>query len=114
LNLGIPAAVVVFVAKASEHLSGGVPLLGRGGFVVDQDLVDDRLERPQPGGRTVPGQRPGMRFRMRESMPDGSSGVSELPGDLSDGQAITPRPPNRAKVVHGHHVLVLRVGDRSM
>ena len=51
---------------------------------------------------------------MRESMPDGFSGVSELPGDLSDGQTIAPRPPNRAVVVHGNHVLGLRVGDRSM
>ena len=44
LHLGIPAAVAVLVAKASEDLSGGVPLLGRCGLVVDEDLVDDRLE----------------------------------------------------------------------
>jgi hypothetical protein len=47
-------------------------------------------------------------------MANGSSGVSELPGDLSDGQTIAPRPPNRAVVIHGNHVLGLRVGDRSL
>ena len=35
LHLGIAATVTVFVAKATEDLGGGVPLLGRGGFVVD-------------------------------------------------------------------------------
>ena len=46
LHLSIPASVAVFVAEAPEDLGGGVPLLGRGVFVVDEDLVDDRLERP--------------------------------------------------------------------
>ena len=45
---------------------------------------------------------------MLEDMPDGLSGVSELPGDLSDGHAIASRPPNRAVVVHRKHVLGLR------
>jgi hypothetical protein len=89
-------------------------LLGRGIFVVDQDLVDDRLERSQPGGRPVPGQRLGMWVGMHEGMPDSSSGVFELPGDLSDGHAIAPRPPNCAIIIHGNHVLSLRVGDCSM
>ena len=44
LHLGVAAAVVVFVAKATEHLRGGVTLLGRRGLVVDKDLVDDPLE----------------------------------------------------------------------
>jgi hypothetical protein len=51
---------------------------------------------------------------MHEGMPDGRSGVSELASDLSDGQAITPSPPNRAIIIHGNHVLGLRVGDRSL
>src|SRR5205823_4825753 len=66
------------------------------------------------GGWTVPGQRLGMGVRMHESMPDGFAGVTELPGDLMDGHAIAPRPPNRAVVIHGNHVLGLRVGDRSV
>ena len=51
---------------------------------------------------------------MRQSMPDGLAGVPELLGDLPDGHAITSRPPNRAIVVHGNHVLGLRVGECSM
>jgi hypothetical protein len=55
-----------------------------------------------------------MRFGMRQGMPDGLSRVSELPGDLSDGQTIASSPPNRTIVIHGHHVLGLRVGEGSM
>ena len=56
----------------------------------------------------------GMGLGMLEDMPDGLAGVSELPGDLPDGHAIAPSPPNRAVVVHRKHVLGLRVGDRSL
>jgi hypothetical protein len=111
LHLGVLAAVVVFVAEAPKDLGGGVPLLGRGGFVVEEDLVDDRLERPQLGGRTVSGQRLGMWLSMLEGMTNGFSGVSESSSDLSDGHAIASRPPNRAIIVHGNHVLCLRVGE---
>ena len=114
LDLGVAAGVAVLVAEAAEHLRGGVPLLGRGGLVVGEDLVDDRLERPEHGGRSVPGQRLGMGLGMLEDLPDGLAGVSELPGDLADGHAIASRPPNRAVVVHRKHVLGLRVGDRSL
>jgi hypothetical protein len=55
-----------------------------------------------------------MWVRMHEGMPHGSSGVFKLPGDLSDGHAIAPRPSNRTVIIHGNHVLSLRVGDRSM
>ena len=54
LHLGVPAAVVVLVAESPEELGGGVPLLGRGGLVVDQDLVDDRLDRPQQRSESIP------------------------------------------------------------
>jgi hypothetical protein len=114
LHLRVAAAVAMFIAEASEDLSSGVPLLGRSGFVVDQDLVDDRLEWPEPGGPTVPCQRLGMRVRMHESMPHGPSRVSELTGDLPDGQTIAQGSPNRAIIIHGNHVLILRAGDRSM
>src|SRR5512135_2730345 len=102
-----PAApsIAVLVAEPAEDLRGGVPLLGRGGFVVAQDLVDDRVIRSQPGGRTVPGQRLGMWAGILEGMPDGPSGVPELAGDLSDGHAIASGPANRAIIVHGNHVL---------
>ena len=55
LYLGIPAAVAVLVAEPSEELGGGVPLLGRGGLVVDEDLVDHLLDRPQQRGEPIPG-----------------------------------------------------------
>jgi hypothetical protein len=44
LHLSVAAAVALFVTEASEDLSSGVPLLGRSGFVDDQDLVDGCLE----------------------------------------------------------------------
>ena len=47
LYLGIAATVAMLIAEASEDLGGGVPLLGWGGLVVDEDLVDDRLDGPQ-------------------------------------------------------------------
>jgi hypothetical protein len=51
---------------------------------------------------------------MHERMPDGLPGVSELAGDLPDGHAIAPGPPNRSIIIHGHHVLALRAGERSV
>ena len=114
LHLGIAARVTVLIADPPEHLSGGVPLLGRGVLVVDSDPVDDRLERPQLGGRTVPGQRLGMWVRMHEGMADSFSRVSELAGDLPDGHAIASSPPDCAMVVHGNHVLSLHAVNRSV
>jgi hypothetical protein len=113
LHLGVPAVVAMLVAEAAKDLGSGMPLLGGCGFVIAEDLIDDRLERPELGGGTVPGQRLGMRVGMDKGMPDGFSGVSELAGDLSDGHAIAPSPADCAIVVHGHHVLGLRVDDRS-
>jgi hypothetical protein len=92
LHLGIPAGVVLFVAEAAKDLRGGVPLLGRGGFVVDQDLVDDRLEGAEFRRGAIPARR--NRLGMVEGLPDGDPGEVELPGDLADGLAIAPRPPN--------------------
>ena len=46
LDLSIAATVIVLVAETAKELSGGVPLFGRGGLVVDQDLIDDSFDRP--------------------------------------------------------------------
>jgi hypothetical protein len=54
-HLGIPAKIAVLVTEASEGLGGGVTLLERGGLVVDEDLVDDRLDRPQERSEPIPG-----------------------------------------------------------
>ncbi len=40
LHLGVPASVVMLVAESPIHLGGGMPLFGRRGLVVDQDLID--------------------------------------------------------------------------
>jgi hypothetical protein len=47
---------------------------------------------------------------MCEGMPDGLPGVPQLASDLPDGHAIAMGSPNRAIIVHGYHVLALRVG----
>ena len=114
LDLSIAAAVVVFVTKPPADLSCSVALLARGGLVVGQDLVNDRVKRPKPGSEPVPGQRLWVRFCMCESMPNDSARVSELPGDLSNGHTIAMSPPNCSVVIHGYHVLSLRAGERSM
>jgi hypothetical protein len=98
LNLGISSGVGVLIAKATVDLSGGVALLGRSVLVVGEDLVDDRLDRSEPGSLSV-------------AVPDGFACVSELSGDLSDGHAIATSPANRAIVIHRKHVLGLREGD---
>ena len=90
LHLGIPAAVAVFVAEASEDLGGGMPLLGRSVLVVDQDLVDDRLDRPQERSEPIPGRSDGVRLGMLEDIPDGVARMVEVASDLADGLAIAP------------------------
>ena len=105
LYLSVPAAVRVIVAESPEDLGGGVPLFGRCGFVVDQDLVDDRLDRPQERSEPVPGRRQGVRLGLLEYFPDGDSRMPKFAGDLVDGHTITPRPPNSSVIVHRKHVL---------
>jgi hypothetical protein len=48
---GVGARVSVLVLEPAEHLGGGVPLLGRCVAIVAEDLVDDRGEWPEHGGR---------------------------------------------------------------
>jgi hypothetical protein len=54
LYLCVPSTIAVFVAEPPEELGGGVPLLGRRGLVIDQDLVDDRLDWPPTPERIDP------------------------------------------------------------
>jgi hypothetical protein len=49
LDLGVAAAVTMFVVESPADLGCGVPLLARCGFIVAQDLVDDLVERPKLG-----------------------------------------------------------------
>ena len=82
-----------------------MPLLGRGGLVVDQDLVDDRLDRTQEWSESIPGRRKGIRLGLLEDLADRVSRMLEIARDLADGLAIAPRPPNGTVVVHRKHVL---------
>jgi hypothetical protein len=110
LNLGIAAAVVVFIAKPTEHLRRGMPLLGRRCFVVQKDLVDDPMERTEFWCKAIPSRWTWL--GMLEHVPDRVSGVVEFPGDLSDGFAIATRPSNGAVVVHVKHFLAsVRVSE---
>jgi hypothetical protein len=103
-RLGLAAAVVVFVAEPAADLGGGVPVLGRGGFVVDEDRVDDRLNRSQERSESIPGRREGVRLGVLANRPDGVSRRLECARDQADGLAIASRPPNGTVVVHGKHV----------
>src|SRR5271157_1447472 len=70
-HLDISAEIAVFVAEATPHLRGGVPLLGRGGLVVAEDLVDDRLKGSQDRCGAVPGHGHGTGLGMLEDLPNG-------------------------------------------
>src|SRR5271166_2728810 len=111
LHLGVAAAVAVLIAEATIHLRRGMPLLGRGGFIIDQDLVDDRRDGTQERSRAGSGPGGQWRFTMVEGMPNGFSRVIELSGDLPDGHAIAPSSPNRAVVIHRKHFLCLRASE---
>jgi hypothetical protein len=103
LHLGVATGVAMLVAEAAKDLCSGVPLLGRGVLVVGEDLVDGRLEAAELGREAVAGC--GERLGMLEGFPDRDPGEVEFPGDLADGLAIAPRPPNGSVVVHRKHVL---------
>jgi hypothetical protein len=105
LDLAVTAGVCVLVAEASKELRGGVPLLGGCVHVIGQDLVDDRLKRPQHGGGSLTGLGSGLGLRMPEDMPDRVARVFKVAGDPPDGLAIATRPPNGTVVVHRKHVL---------
>ena len=112
LHLGVTASVPVLVAESTKRLRSGVPLLGRIGLVVDQDLIDDRLEGTEHRRGAIPNRRGGL--GMVEDLPDGNSREIECPGDLPDGLAIALRPPNGTVIVHRKHFLDLRRVSDSM
>lgn len=75
LHLGVPAGVAVLVAESSEHLGGGMPLFGRRGQVIDQDLVDDCVERPENRGGSVFGLGVGTGLGLGENLTNLRPGV---------------------------------------
>jgi hypothetical protein len=44
----------MFILEATEHLHRSVPLLGQGGFFVDEDLINDLLEGTEFRCGTIP------------------------------------------------------------
>jgi hypothetical protein len=82
LYLSIPTRVAVFVAEAAKDLGGSVPLLGRRGLIVGEDLVDDRLEGAELG--RVPSPNRGNRLGVCKGLSDRDPGEPELAGNLPD------------------------------
>jgi hypothetical protein len=74
-------------------------------LVVDQDLIDDRRDRPQEWGEPIPGRRDGIRLGLLEDLADGVARMVVFAGDLADGLAIAPRSTNGTVVAHRKHVL---------
>jgi hypothetical protein len=111
LDLAVTAEIALLALEAAAHLHGGVPLLGRGLLVVGEDLVDDRLERPQNRGgpRLAPGV--GSRLGLGENPPNLLPRVMKRARDSADGQAIASGTSNRSVIVHRKHILT-SVGDR--
>jgi len=70
LHLAIASVVAVFVAEATEHLHGGVALFGGRILVVDQDLVDERLEESQDWSGVIPCAGIGVGLGMLEDQTD--------------------------------------------
>jgi hypothetical protein len=105
LHLAVAAAVSLLVPEAAIKLRGGVPLLGRRILVVGEDLVDDRVKRPQHGGGSVSGLWSGLGLRIPEDIPDRVARMIEVARDLPNGHAIAPHSPNSTVVVHRKHVL---------
>src|SRR5512132_3044912 len=105
LHLAVTAGIAVLVAEATEHLHGGMPLLGRGVLVVGQDLVNDRAERPQDRGGALVSPGVGGRRGGSEDLTDLASGVMKGARDRSDGHAIASGAANCSVIVHRKHIL---------
>src|SRR3954466_12468808 len=85
---GVGAGIAVLVLEPAEELGGGVPLLGRGVAIVAEDLVDDRGERPEHGGRGRLGAGIGRGLGGGQGVADLATRDVEGAGDLADGHAI--------------------------
>ena len=68
---GVPTTVAIFVAQATECLRGRVPLLAGRGLVLDENLVEDFVERTQFRCGTIPSYWDGL--GMLEHLPDRDS-----------------------------------------
>jgi hypothetical protein len=105
LHLAVTAGIAVLVAEATEHLHGGVPLLGRGVLIVGQDLVDDRPELPQDRGGSLVGPGVGIGLGLCEDLTNLPPGVMKRARDFADGHAIASGAANCSVIVHRKHIL---------
>ena len=105
MHLGVAAGVTVLVVESPKDLGGGMPLLGGRRLVVDQDLIDDRVERPQDGGGSLVGPGVGTGLGLGQDPTDLPPGVMKGARDLSDGHAIASGASNRSVIVHRKHIL---------
>src|SRR5512135_874496 len=102
----------MLVLEPPEELGGGVSLLGRGVAVIAKDLVDERGERPEHGGRGRHGAGVGLGLGGSQRLADLAARDVEGAGDLPDGHAIAVRRAIFGVVVHRTHVLTsVRAGD---
>src|SRR3954469_25018338 len=88
-----------------------MPLFGWRGLVVDQDPIDDRVERPEDRRGSVVGAGIGAGLGVCEDLADLPPGVMKGARDLADGHAIASCASNRSVVVHRKHILT-SVRDR--
>ena len=105
LYLGIPADVAVLVTEAPEDLGGGVPLLG--GAVSSSMRIWSMTAStgPKSGANRSLVEGEGFGLGLLEDLTNGIARMPKFAGDLADGLAIAPRPPNGSVVVHRKHVL---------
>jgi hypothetical protein len=108
LHLAVTSVVAVFVLQATKYLHGGVTSLDRRGLVIGQDLIDDRPERPQDRGISIPGPGTCSRLGMRQDMADCLAPQSELASNSSDGFSIPTGSANGTVIIHCKHFLGLR------
>src|SRR5208337_91051 len=80
-------------------------------LVIEQELVDDRLEGPQDGSGSLPLAGNGIGLRMLQDLPDRVSRVFKFEGDSLDGHPIPMSPPNGTAIVHRKHSLDLRASE---
>ena len=119
LHLGVAARVAVLVAQALEDPPGRVALLGRGLFVVGQDLVDDGQMGPEHGLSAGLGHLIAGRFGVGQDL---GQGLMPDPVVTVDGALRRPfhqdLPPDLGPFVHvGVHlspVLLVRSGPKAL
>ncbi len=93
-DLIVAAGVVVLGDEAAEDLAGGVPLLGRRGPVVRENVIDNGAEGPEHGGRARHRERVGLGLGTPQRLADRVAGDAQLPSDRANAQPLAVQSPN--------------------